>query len=475
MIRRKGSALVLFAVGLTTFLMFLALVIDVGFWYQRRAQVQLNGDLAVLSAMGSINLEWPLDQQRVFVRNTALAILRANGYEDSQWSIDPQPNTTGGTPNTYVGRTFAVGTTVLPTFFLNVWTAAKPTMRTISAAEGIRQKAKLPPCGFVAKNLLSYGGGGGAGGLVDSFDSSDGRSYQPSQLENSVEFFDKANAVGCGNAQITYNGNVKQYGSLYSHSNIVISGGAAIVRGDVDASTTINVADGVIRGGSEHEYADVPHFTLPPVVAPEDIATNNLNGTIRIYKDQNTYDAACPPGQVCNGACTAPDCRVQAGTELILNGGEAAAIPAGGNYYFTRVRATGNANLYIVGDPALAGSSPTKLYVNGEFDATGGIEFNKSYASGLGPTQLNGVTAMDLQILGMPGCTDLRVGGGTKIVADIFAPDATVSLQGSQHTFGRIRANNINIDGTASFTFDEALGFGNVDTDTFDIKVHLTE
>lgn len=474
MMRRKGSALVLFAVGLTTFLMFLALVIDVGFWYSRRAQVQLNTDLAVMAAMGSIKLEWTLAQQQAFVGFTTREILKANGYDASQWSIDAQPNTTGGTPGTYVGRTLAVATTVLPTFFLNVWTPARPTMRTVSAAEGIRQKASLPPCGFVAKNLLSYGGGGGAGGRVDSFSSVDGQSYQPGE-RFAGETFDRSNAVGCGNGTITYNGNVKQYGSLYSHSNIVITGGAALVRGDAEARGTVDVADGVVRGGTENPYSDVPHFTLPPVNAPADIATNNANATIRIYKDQATYVAACPPGQICNGSCTAPDCRVQSDTELILNGGETAAMPAGGSYYFTRVRATGNSSIYIVGDPGLAGSSPTKIYANGEFDATGGVEFNKSFAAGLGPEQLNGVTAMDLQILGMPGCTDLRVGGGTKIVADIFAPDATVSLQGSQHTFGRIRANNINIDGVASFTFDEALGFGNVDTDTFLIRVHLTE
>jgi hypothetical protein len=475
MLGRKGSAIVLFAAGLTTFLMFLALVIDVGFWYTRRAQVQLNGDLAVLTAMGSLDPEASLATQKAFIANTTAGILKANGYDDGVWSVDPQGNTTGGMPNTYVGKVIATATTVLPTFFLNVWTTAKPVMRTVSAAEGVRQKASLPPCGFIAKNLLRYGGGGGAGGRVDSFNSDFG-GYAPQNQEGG-QFYDEANAVGCANAGIEYNGNVKQYGSLYSMGNIVVSGGAAIVDGNAEAGGTVSAQDGVVTGMIKN-HADVPRFLLPPVVPPANIGTAavNDNDRIRIYDTLAEMRASCPNG-VCSGGTAVSD----GATTLAVAGGKVVAMPAGGRYYFTDLKTTGNSAVVIVGDPdnppiqhGAAGShAPTRLYIDGDMDVTGGIEFNAALeAPGSG---LGGITARDFEILGLAGADEIHIGGGSKIVADIYAPSATVALKGSQHTFGRMRASDIEIDGVASFTFDEALGYGNVDTDSFVIKVHLVE
>jgi hypothetical protein len=104
------------------------------------------------------------------------------------------------------------------------------------------------------------------------------------------------------------------------------------------------------------------------------------------------------------------------------------------------VRMTGNDELKI------AASSSLNLY------AAGGLKFN-----GNGVTnQTNQATA--LQIWGTGDTTqDIEVGGGPYFKGLVYAPNADVTLHGNPDVMGSIVANNIDVEGSAKFHYDEAL------------------
>ena len=104
------------------------------------------------------------------------------------------------------------------------------------------------------------------------------------------------------------------------------------------------------------------------------------------------------------------------------------------------VRMTGNDELTI------ATNSSLNLY------ASGGLKFN-----GDGVTnQTNQATA--LQIWGTGDTTqDIEVGGGPYFKGLIYAPNADVTLHGNPDVMGSIVANNIDVEGSAKFHYDESL------------------
>jgi hypothetical protein len=76
---------------------------------------------------------------------------------------------------------------------------------------------------------------------------------------------------------------------------------------------------------------------------------------------------------------------------------------------------------------------------------------------------------------GLASGSSLEIGGGSRTFADIHAPGLDFQLHGSSQLVGRIIANNIELDGTARFTFDEALGTKPLESLDIDIRVHLVE
>jgi hypothetical protein len=445
----KGSALVLFVGGLTCLLLFLALVVDVGVWYSRRAQVQLTGDIAVLSAMGNVNLDtMTVAQQKQFVIDAAKAIITNNGYDTSRWTITPEQNTPLNP--LYVNRATITTTQPLPTFFWTVVTNRTPNMVVRSVAEALRVTAPTPNCGFIALNTIHYGGGGGAKGYVDSYNSNNGAYSAESHTINDCgasggsksAIFDYANATGCSNGAISYNGNIAQFGSLYSHSTISLSGGAALLDGNLTASSAIDPGASTVCGQIKAN-SSVPHFTLPTVDATGAIASNNdaniywydKKGNLQTLGNANLYNAKAQ--------------------EVIY-------LPAGGTYYFNGLSMTGQAQLVIDNTTS---NAKTTIYMDGDMKIAGGVGFaNQANAS-----------AQNLQILGTSNCQEITIGGNSAFYADILAPSASVNLNGTAGNYGRIRAWNIDLSGTGQFTFDEALGTKGFSTDTLNIRVHLVE
>lgn len=120
----------------------------------------------------------------------------------------------------------------------------------------------------------------------------------------------------------------------------------------------------------------------------------------------------------------------------------------GGTYFFSSLKVRSEAVLRV--------DSPTKIYVTGNVDTSGGTVVNPSGA------------ATDLQIFahpyhlpaGVPVVQNpiVKVRGGVNFAVAIYAPEAAATIQGGTDVFGAVVANTISILGGGLFHYDRALG-----------------
>lgn len=431
---RRGGVAIMIAGGLTCFMLFVGLVVDVGFWYTRKAQAQLNADLAALAAMGVVDQTQSPSAQAQFISATALGVLAANGYDTSRWSVaTPPPESVSGT--LIVTSCQLSSTQLLPRFFTAVAGTAPVPMRVEASAEKRILPGLTSNCAILALNTFDYHGGGS--NSIDSFL----LNYQPTGSFEGKPF-DNQGAHACANGNITLNGNVGMFGGLTTGGNISISGASYTAVGNFVAKGSISSAPDV---GTAQPNQNVPLFTFPKPVPPANIATVNDNGTI-------------------TGSCGQPD----ASGVWSCNGNRTGILTAGNEYYFTDVRFTGQAKIRIDGAP---GSTQTIIWMNGPMDLAGGASFKVSDdTSGLGS-----VTAMNLRINGIADNQSITLRGGSEMVADIVAPTMAVDLAGNPHLFGRMIAKNIVVGGTAAFSFDESLPLTTFTAPGATIRVHLIQ
>ena len=118
---------------------------------------------------------------------------------------------------------------------------------------------------------------------------------------------------------------------------------------------------------------------------------------------------------------------------------------------------TGDAVLYVTGDFSLGGTASIqiapgatlRLFVGGAGDLSGNgvINTNNSAASFI--------------YEGLPTSTSLNLGGNFQFVGCVYAPNATVTFNGSgngtQDFVGAAVANTVTMNGHVNFHYDEAL------------------
>ena len=99
------------------------------------------------------------------------------------------------------------------------------------------------------------------------------------------------------------------------------------------------------------------------------------------------------------------------------------------------------------------------MYVDTNSDVTiyTGSQFDTS-----GNTGINNVSqyAPSFAIFGLPGCTGIAIGGSGNIVAYVYAPQAFLQIGGNGGAYAAVGAfvvNNIQLNGSMSFHYDEAL------------------
>lgn len=448
---RKGNVLVLVATGVTALVLFGGLAVDVGFWYARKSSAQAVLDVAALSAIGgwddASGTTGTFDTEKTVVENLVRQTLSSNGLDPNRFTTVVTRSATRDDPETVT----VDGTIDVPAFFGAIVGRTLISMRVRAVASASVLVSPPTPCSIVGINFVDIGGGGTSS--LDSFDSTVGAYSPVNTLAGNAKTFDRANVHVCSNGEITYNGNISQFGGGNAIDDIRVNGGSAFISGKLKSGDEIRTNGSSTVLGGTVAPTTVDPVNLPAAVLPTNIQTQNDNGLITGDFDAAALTDKSHPRLTTKGTPGAS--------------GKTIFIPAGGTYYFENVEIlSSNSRIQITGDPALAGK--TRFFVNGGFTANGGIIHSAT-----------GATARDLLITATGSNSgpksDLTIGGNVTVVADIYAPAQNVIINGNATFRGRVQALSVKLNGNADFTFDESLGVSAGQSSATVLRPHLTE
>lgn len=128
-------------------------------------------------------------------------------------------------------------------------------------------------------------------------------------------------------------------------------------------------------------------------------------------------------------------------------GGQDVVTLAGGTYFFSSIRLSGQASLVIQG--------PTVIYITGDLDVSGGGFVNSSS----NPNDLIVYAhPYPLPPGHTPTASHVKIRGGSQAAMAVYAPGANISVHGNDDVFGSFVGATITIAGNAKFHYDTALG-----------------
>ncbi len=217
-------------------------------------------------------------------------------------------------------------------------------------------------------------------------------------------------------------------------------------------------------GGNRHLNGDVS--TDRTGTGSVDMNGNStVNGEVLVGPGGNTStDISLGP----NSDITNDPGQPTMGTEAAVRNMPLSQIPAGipnsgalsisgnsirdlgtGTYWFTSISITGNALLRVTG--------AVKIYVSGSIDIGGnGI----ATAGNLPPNLFIYGTAADPGSPTVNVCTSVHIHGNGDLYGAVYAPSASITVDGNGSVFGSLTGNTVRINGSngARFHYDEALG-----------------
>ena len=134
-------------------------------------------------------------------------------------------------------------------------------------------------------------------------------------------------------------------------------------------------------------------------------------------------------------------------TYSLTSSGQGTIDLAGGTYFFTDVRLTGQSALRING--------PTIIYVTGDFDVSGG-----GFVNGTGKPLDFLVHVHPYAIVPghAPASSTVKIRGGSEASMALYAPGAALTVAGGDDLYGAYVASTITIAGNVRFHYDKALG-----------------
>lgn len=222
-------------------------------------------------------------------------------------------------------------------------------------------------------------------------------------------------------------------GHIGSNEGIDLSGTAIHVRGNAIPGPLFRTE---ISGQSEVWGDTVPRRRelelLPPPLEDFEAALAS--------KDN---DQLIAPGDKGKGGGTGP---YDMNTMSLNATGQTEVVLAGGTYFFTDITLSGGASLVIQG--------PTRIYVTGNVDLTGGSLVNQTGK----PTDClvfaHGYPLPDGFQAKTPA---VKLNGGPQVALGLYAPYRDVTVGGDVDVFGSVIGGSVNVTGDASFHYDEAL------------------
>lgn len=240
------------------------------------------------------------------------------------------------------------------------------------------------------------------GGVTDSFDSSIG-SYA-SQAVNTDSW---GNTIALSNGDVGSNGDIK------------LTGGSA-VNGDATPGPGCSVSSsggGGVTGSTapNSQTEDCTPLDLTSMMSTA--SSTNDNGTIPALTDKGK-DPFKTPGSL----------------DLHLSGGDNIDLSAG-TYYFTDVS--------LGGGSTITTSGKVTIYVDGDYDISGGGLVNSGNA-----------TDLTVYVSG----TQAKLTGGSGTAGAIYAPNADVLISGGGEINGSVFGKTVKNSGGSDFHYDEALG-----------------
>lgn len=130
---------------------------------------------------------------------------------------------------------------------------------------------------------------------------------------------------------------------------------------------------------------------------------------------------------------------------LRLTGAKHITLTAG-TYFFSNVALSGTSTISVSGD--------VKIYVTGEFNIGGGGVLNTGNPSALQVFS----HPYPLPLSSPPTRSEVRVHGGARFSAAVYAPEVDVFMAGGIEYFGAFVGGQITSGGSFEFHYDEALG-----------------
>ncbi|MBI3324847.1 MAG: hypothetical protein HYZ92_06165 [Candidatus Omnitrophica bacterium] len=125
-----------------------------------------------------------------------------------------------------------------------------------------------------------------------------------------------------------------------------------------------------------------------------------------------------------------------------------------GTYCFTDVKLTGGATLTADG--------PVKIYVTGEFSATG----DTTIGIPASPPSMLILMASNEQVT-----IESNLTGSTQFYGGLYAPTATIDISGNAEVFGSVIARRVDVSGSANVHYDEAMGTLTQPTGLYQVRV----
>ncbi|MCI0747743.1 MAG: hypothetical protein L0Y58_20240 [Verrucomicrobia subdivision 3 bacterium] len=115
---------------------------------------------------------------------------------------------------------------------------------------------------------------------------------------------------------------------------------------------------------------------------------------------------------------------------------------------------TAKVRLYVVGTTSVGGGSGEVIIGNGgsvEWYAGGDVSL-----AGKGLINVPGL-AKNFSLIGLNSCHDVTYAGSSQFIGTVYAPAAKVTITGTADAFGALAGKEVDLNGTFSFHYDEAL------------------
>ena len=119
----------------------------------------------------------------------------------------------------------------------------------------------------------------------------------------------------------------------------------------------------------------------------------------------------------------------------------------------SKILVTGKARLYVRGSTSMSGQAQIEILPGGslEFYSAGTASF------GGGGVLNDPGNAANFAFYGLPSCTSVSYGGNAGFIGTIYAPEASVTMQGTSDMVGAFVGNTVTLGGNGSMHYDEAL------------------